>query len=318
MKFKRLKLSISYLFCALALFSYLSYAPVEDELISVMKKADGSATIYLLDQDNILVPLIISIELQDEESMLKEAFRKMSQPLEDSEFKAVLPLGTQLLDAQIDEDTIVLNFNEKLLDYEPQMEVKLLSAVVFTATSLHQNHQVVLQINGETLSYLPYRQTSLKHLDRRIGINSFELNHSSLHDTTVMNVYYTKEIANRTYYVPMSKRVPNSLTLDEALDEIGRRVSLHSKLKQPLAIEKISTKGSEINEEGLILHLDDSILSEEKTCKKEALDTLLLSIKETLGYDKVKIYVDGVCVNGHGSNDELAGSYFEEYNRFEF
>ena len=29
--------------------------------------------------------------------MLKEAFRKMSQPLEDSEFKAVLPLGTQLL-----------------------------------------------------------------------------------------------------------------------------------------------------------------------------------------------------------------------------
>ena len=64
-----------------------------------------------------------------------------------------------------------------------------------------------------------------------------------------------------------------------------------------------------------VIRLDNSILSEEATGKEEALNTLVLSIHEVLGFDNISILVDGVPVNASGSNEEHIQVSSIEVNR---
>lgn len=305
-----LKIQFAYLFAALAVLSYLSVknmeipetesvnAPVMNELIQI----------YRFDNDRMLIPFHLEVSEKKESpfEIMKQKVALMSDTAILNDFAPVLPVHSELLDMQISDQHAVLNFNEDFLDYQIEDELRILESIVWSATEIEGIESISLMIESKPLSHMPKRGLPLaEKIDRQIGINNFELERSNLYETQAMNLYFVKNINDVEYYVPQSRRVNKNQNIDSTINEIMKDISVFSALKQPLANERVKVNApAELDANILTLHLNSSILSEEKTCKQQALETLMLSIHETLGYQQVILMVDGVVVNQHGVNDE--------------
>ena len=64
----------------------------------------------------------------------------------------------------------------------------------------------------------------------------------------------------------------------------------------------------------LEVHLNDAILQEDRTAKKEAYETLILSLSLLEGVDRIKVNVDDVAITLHGMNEEAIEANLLLYN----
>lgn len=316
------KLQIAYLFSAFAVLSYLSMKNVElpKDTMSVMAPvAADSLLIVQRDQDGVLIPLSVELsEAMSETDKLNKMVELMSSDVDNSVFESVLPASAALNEAVIVDRHVNLDFNEGFLTYEPKDELAIVESLVWAATQFDNVDTVSISVNGTPLLQMPEKGTPLStSLDRRLGINNFESSTSTLHDSHNLNIYYVKEINGKEYYVPKSRRINGvSLDVNDVIEAILSDISVTSTLAQPLSLEKVSlTEPVVMDVDTLIINLNNSILSEETTGKEEALNTLVLSIHEILGFDNISILVDGVPVNTSGSNEEHIQVSSIEVNR---
>lgn len=204
----------------------------------------------------------------------------------------------------------------QVLQNTPKIKVILAPG---TYSRISQVAQVQIAIGDDTLQTMPNGTPIPAVLNRKIGINNFLTSTSALHDSDAMTVFYTKEVMDKTFYVPKTKRVSANLSdVDAYIDAILADVSVNSSLKQPLAQEKVKTTAASVMRENVLqVHLDNRILAEDQTAKKQAYETLILSLCMLDHVEQVQVLVDDVAVTLHGMNDRSCSAAELIYNEIE-
>lgn len=265
--------------------------------------------IYLLDEEDTLIPYSIAMDLNKSTSeKLKAVLSYMvygSEPIKG--VRGPLAKGVELKKIEFEQKTVLLHFNERFFDYAPNIEMRILEAIAWSATQFKEVDQVKIVVNDSVLTHMPRMNIPIpEKLNRNIGINNFETSSNLLHQSSGITVYYTKEVNEQLCYVPKTKRIASlNLTVEEKVRQIVKSISVSSQLKQPLFVGNVTiTSVPFIHEETLVVDVSEGILAEEKVANHLLYEMLVLSLKEITGIDKIQLRVDGVTINLSGANDE--------------
>ena len=74
-------------------------------------------------------------------------------------FRSIIPSGTEILDINLEEKILTVNFSKELLDINEKYEEKMLEALIYSLTGIEGIDKVIIKVEGEVLSKLPHSKT---------------------------------------------------------------------------------------------------------------------------------------------------------------
>lgn len=256
--------------------------------------------LYLINKDGFVVPQTIA--LPSRESVATQALEYLVKDGPVTEklpngFRAVLPTDTKL-SVDIKEKVATVNFSKEFKDYQAEDELKILQAVTWTLTQFDTIEKVKFQLNGYALDKMPVAGTPIgEAYSRGNGINMDTTDVVDLSNTKPVTVYYLGGEEGSYYYVPVTKRVSNSVAdnIEAAVNELVKGPSYNTNLESDfLANVKLLEKPK--SEDGkIILNFNEAVFSnsEEKIISRHLLNTLVLSLTEQDGIESVSVMVNG-------------------------
>ena len=210
-------------------------------------------------------------------------------------FKSIIPPETQILDLQLQEGTLTINFSKELLKKKKKYEEKMLEAIIYTLTSIEGIDNVIIQVEGEPLTKLPQSGKQLPTvLDKSYGINKiYEL--TSTKDITSYTTYYVSTYNDNYYYVPVTKYINNENQdkIKVIIEEMSSAPIYESNL---MSFLNVNTKLLDYEQEDNVLKLkfNDMILSDitSNNILEEVIYTISLSMNDMLGVTEIIFYAD--------------------------
>jgi germination protein M len=152
-------------------------------------------TIYLLDSNDYVARTTISTCNCDKIDIAKELVSGLTLDGKKSDiipngFKSIIPAGTSILDINLEDGILTINFSKELLDINEEYEEKMIEAIVYTLTSIDGIDKVIIEVEGELLEKLPISGKLLPStFDKSFGINKkYEITSTQNIDT--YTVYY--------------------------------------------------------------------------------------------------------------------------------
>jgi germination protein M len=256
--------------------------------------------VFLIDENGMVVPQTMNLPLSQEpakqvvEHLVKDG--KASNLIPNG-MRAVLPAGTEVLDVNIDQGTAVVDFSEDFKEYAAEDEQKILQSLTYTLTQFDNVSAVKIRINGIDQKVMPVNQTPIgDSMSRADGINIETNGVVDVTGSQTVTVYFIGQNDEQFYYVPVTRVVPAKDNLVKTtVDELLHGPSLQSGLLTDLrnTVELVSAP---VEENGVVtLNFNEAIMSEKKnTAISDAvLNSLVLSLTEVNGVDKVLIKVNG-------------------------
>lgn len=256
--------------------------------------------IYLLDSYDKLSRTMISVNKDDKIEKIKELVEGLTingkrQDKIPNGFRGVLPIGTNVLDINIDSGILKINLSKEFNNIKIDMEEKAIEALTYTLTSIDGIDKIEILVEGEKLEYLPNSKKQLpKYLDRKYGINKeYEL--TTLEDIDSYTVYYVMNYNEMIYYTPVTKYV-NSQGEDKIkiiIDELSSNLAYQSNLMSYLD-NNIKLLDYEIVDKTIKLDFNEAILSDITSGKilEEVKYTIGLSLCDLLDIKEVVFIVD--------------------------
>lgn len=257
------------------------------------KKAKTSA-IYLIDRNNFVSKTYININNKDKENIAKELIEAL---ISGSNKNKYLPLGFTsyisknaiLNSLKIDEDLIILDFNEYLFSGKEGHEEKIIESIVYTMTEIDGISKVKILINGEPLTRIPsINKTIPDILTRDIGINhKFIVN--TFKNTMDVTAYFINSYNDITYYIPVT------FTVNSENEKI--EVIINELLGKDYIDDNLSTyitagtelKNYEILENEINLEFNNLIFNGFNEIDEEVMYGITYSVKDTYNVDTVRI-----------------------------
>lgn len=251
--------------------------------------------IYLLDSYDKITRATISVNNHDEISKAKDLIEGLTingkkQDIIPNGFKGLLPSGTKLLDIELKEGILKLNFSKEFNNIKINYEEKLIEAITYTLTSIEGIDKIEIMVEGEKLLYLPNSKKKLPdYLDRNYGINKeYEL--TTINDTLSYTIYYVMNYNDLVYYTPVTKYI-NNQGQDKVkiiIDELATSLSYESNLMSYLD-NNIKLLDYEIIDKTIKLNFNDSILSDitNNLILEEVMYTIGLSLCDELNVSEV-------------------------------
>lgn len=265
----------------------------EDETIKTNLEVEyitgiGTNNIYLLDENGYLVKTKILLDSSNKEEQIKQLINNLiigDNTKFPNGLSATLPEGTKLLEIFYDENFVTLNFNNKLLKDEENLE-KIIESIVYSIIDLGGIKGVILEVNGETI------KDYSKVLDKNIGINK-RYHIKSRNNINKVVVYYMEEIDGSKYYVPVTKYVNDEddkieIIIDELTSSYIYEPNLMSFLNS-------NTKLLDYKEQEnvMTLNFNNAIFDSDNKILEEVTYTLAYSIFDNYDVNQVIIQVDG-------------------------
>ena len=256
--------------------------------------------IYLLDSYDKLSRTMISVNKDDKIEKIKELVEGLTingkrQDKIPNGFRGVLPIGTNVLDINIDSGILKINLSKEFNNIKIDMEEKAIEALTYTLTSIDGIDKIEILVEGEKLECLPNSKKQLpKYLDRKYGINKeYEL--TTLEDIDSYTVYYVMNYNEMIYYTPVTKYV-NSQGEDKVkiiIDELSSNLAYQSNLMSYLD-NNIKLLDYEIVDKTIKLDFNEAILSDITSGKilEEVKYTIGLSLCDLLDVKEVVFIVD--------------------------
>ena len=210
-------------------------------------------------------------------------------------FRSIIPSGTEVLDVNLEDKILTINFSRELLDISKEYEEKMLEAIIYSLTSIEGIDKVIIEVEGEVLTKLPNSNKLLPTvLDKSYGINkSYDL--VSTNNIDSYTVYYVSNFNDNKYYVPITKYV-NSSKQDKIkviIDELATSPIYETNLMSYLS-SNVNLIDYSLDEKTLSLNFNNSILSDNTEDKilEEVIYTIGLSIMDNFNVEEVSILVN--------------------------
>lgn len=234
------------------------------------------STIYLVDSDDYVARTSISTCKCDGVDKAKDLLDGLTiegtkSNIIPNGFRSVIPSGTKILNIELREEVLTIDFSKELLEVNEKEEKKMIEAIIYTLTSIEGIDKVVIKVEGEILNKLPSGNNIPTVLDRKYGINkSYDLvNTTNIESYTI---YYVNEYNNNKYYVPVTKYVnsknedPIRLIIKELSSTPIYETNLMSYLNASVELSNYELVGNNLKlnfNELLLNDIDESKILEE-------------------------------------------------------
>ena len=296
-------------FCLFALF--LLYMIPKDTIytlkdikqeVNYVEQNKNLQTVFLLDKDQMLGKTEYVSDVLSSQDINKQVTDSISVLIKDGAneskvpngFQAIIPSDTKIISSSFENGIYKINFSKELLDVKEDMEEKIVEAIVFTATSNKNVKQVIIYIDGDTLTYLPKSKTYIPAtLDRSFGINKTFHISSTDHIQSVI-VYFLKEYNQEEYYVPVTKYVNDQREkVKIIIDDLSSSQVYDSNLMSYLD-SNVKLEAATVEDDVLHLNFNQNIMSslDDEPILEEVIYTIALSIQDNYDVSQVSFEVE--------------------------
>ncbi|MGG3559601.1 GerMN domain-containing protein [Peribacillus frigoritolerans] len=255
--------------------------------------------LYLIDKSGYVVPQ--TLELPKSEAVAKQALDYLvnNGPVTDklpNGFRAVIPADTQI-SVNIKDGVAVADFSPEFKNYQKEDELKILQAITWTLTQFDSVDKIQMRINGEDISEMPVNGTPIdENISRSSGINIDTSDVVDISNTKALTVYYVGGDEEYTYYVPVTRRISETVTdnVTAVIQELTKSPS-GSSLQTGFMSDVALLDEPKVAEGKVSLNFNENILGsfKEKKVSQEVLDALVLSLTEQKGIESVEVQVQG-------------------------
>ncbi|HEY2422448.1 MAG TPA: GerMN domain-containing protein [Neobacillus sp.] len=256
--------------------------------------------LYLIDKNGYVVPR--TLDLPKTPSVAKQALEYLvaNGPVSEmlpNGFRAVLPADTGI-SVDIKDGVATVNFSKEFKNYQPEDEQRILQSITWTLTQFDTVNQVKMKMTGHELTEMPVKGTPLSDkLSRSIGINLDTADVNDLTNTKPVTVYFIGGEQGSYYYVPVTRRVNNSVkdNVVAAVNELVKGPNEKSNLVSEFMSDVKLLEAPKIESGTVTLNFDKNVYSsyKEKVISQHLLDALVLSLTEQKTIKKVAVTVDG-------------------------
>ena len=299
--FKKIIISLS----CLGILGILYIFPNKNESIktNISHSNNENNIVYLIDNNKYISRVSTILTSKSKEDKIKEIISILTIDSNNyirEGFKKVIPKNTKLLNLEIQDQLVKLNFSKELLNVDIYNEEKMIEAIVYSSTSLDNIKYISIYVEGSILNKLPNSNKKLPTiLDRSIGINK-EYNINNINNTTKTTIYYLSKYNDYYYYVPVTKVNNDDISkIEIIIKELTSSKMLNTNL---ISYLNNNTELLSYNEtdKSLLLNFNENILDDINTNNilEEVSYSINLSIKDNYGdVDSVLYYVNDKIIS---------------------
>lgn len=214
-------------------------------------------------------------------------------------FRSIIPSGTSILDLDLNDRTLTINFSKELLDVNEKDENKMIESIIYTLTSIDGIDNVIIKVEGNILNNLPSGTKLPTLLNKDYGINkSYDL--VSTRDIDYYTLYYVNRYNDYEYYVPVTKYVNNNS--DDKIKVIIKELS-SSPIYETNLMSYLNANTEiydyELSNNNLKLNFNNLLLSDVDS------NRILEEVIYTIGLSMDNIYNNLETVSFYVDNEEI-------------
>lgn len=252
-------------------------------------------TVYLLDSNDYVARVLISAS---NDSIISKATSLIDaltiggkkENVIPNGFRSIIPSGTKVIDIELEDGVLIINFSKDILDIDKKYEDKMIESLTYTLTSINGIDSIKLLVDGKELKKLPNSNKLLPtFLDKSYGINKiYEITNVGNIDS--YTVYFVNNVNDNKYYIPVTKYV-NDYKQDKIriiIDELASSFTYQSNLSSFLN-ENTKLLNYEVIDKQIKLNFNDMIFSDitNNDVLEEVVYTICLSINDSIDIDSV-------------------------------
>ena len=288
---RRIMVATLALFILLIIYFFPTTTPIEESLSYIEKQ---EMPIFLVDSLEYIARTSIVQESKTTDELILEVIESLTIGSEKSSyirdgFKGIIPEGTKVLDTNLENGILTINFNKNFLNVSIKDEEKMLEALIYSILEIPGIKKLSIEVEGEKLKNLPNSKKKLpEFLDKNYGVNKI-YNLDSIKDTSKTTIYYLSKYNDYYYYVPVTK-ITNDTTekAEIIIKELKSTPIYHTNLISYLAASTNITN-YEILENSISLSFDNHLLANlnDEDMLEEVKYSIALSMRDSYGVDEV-------------------------------
>ena len=251
--------------------------------------------IYLIDSNNyVAMTSVLSLvnDINDKVKMIIDSLTVGTSEVKKG-FLPIIPEGTKLIDFNIENDLIKINFSKEFLNISLENENKLIESIVFSLTSLEGIEKVMIFVEGKLLNELPNSHKKLDvYLDRSYGINKI-IDINKISGNKMVTVYYLSQ-SDEVYFIPVSYVLEDNQESIQVIVESLRSNKMNSSYLSSHLDYQVELMNYEKIDEEFFLNFNDALLSSvyDGKLKEEVKYALSYSIFDTYSIENVIFQVN--------------------------
>ena len=268
-----------------------------DEKVTL--KEPIKSTIYIPNNDGYVSRTEVISKSNDDEDLVKEIISYLTIDSKKNNyisnfFNPIIPKGTKIIDLEINNKLLKINFSQEFYNLEPGKERKAIEAIVYSLTENSQIDQVMIFVDGKILNKIPNTNESLPPtLDRSMGINiTYDLN--DFKNTQLITTYYIGKQNNNFYYIPISKLSNNDTEKVEVIIEELKSAPIYQTNLMSFLKSNVKLLDYEILEDQITLSFNNQLFDDisKQNILEEVKYSISLSIKDNYNIKTVIYNVD--------------------------
>ncbi len=290
--FKKIAITTLLLLLAVILYNY------PEEINTVQENTNNNTIdIYLVDDNNYVAMTKINNDSNNTNETIESIINALiigndtkSLP---KGFNAIIPENTKLIDFELKDNLLKINFTKDILNISEENENKMIEAIIYSLTSIKEVKNIMIFVEGEHLTRLPHSNKPLDlYLSRNYGINKV-VDINSFHDTSMVTIYYLSKNESY-YYIPVSY-ITNDTNdkVEIIINNLKSNKLNNSNLLSHLNYQ-VELMNYEATEQEISLDFNDILLNSiyEGKLKEEVKYAVFYSIYDTLGIENVIFMVN--------------------------
>ena len=292
------KIIISLITLFLLLIIYL--LPEKKSFEETVVYNDNFNYIYVLSDKNLLVRTSVISNESDILNKVKEIITsltingKVSQYL-DKKLTAIIPEDTKIIELDLIDGVLKINFSKDLLNIDKRLEEKLVESLVYSLTELDEINGIMIFVEGNILNKLPNSNKSLPILlTRDFGINKV-YNITNISSTSMMTIYYFTNIGNNYKVVPVTIFSNNDNDKIEVIVKNLKSSSFYQSDLVSFLNNNIQLLDYELEENRIKLDFNNALLDSfyDDSLLEEVKYAIAKSFEDSLNIDEVLLFVNG-------------------------